>query len=197
MKRIGRTLLVLVLLSAPALAAAQSNVRVRGTITAVDAETLTVKSRDGQDLKLKLADNLTVAAAKAMTLEDLKPGDYVGVTAVRGADGAPMAREVHTIARTVPEGHGPWDLEPGSTMTNATIDAPVTASGNRELTLKYKGGSQTIRIPDGIPIVTQVPADRSYLKPGEYVFVSARKEPDGSLTALRVQVSKDGVRPPQ
>jgi len=197
MRRIGRTLLLLALLLAPALALAQSNVRVRGTITAIDAGVMTVKSRDGQDLTLKLADDLGVVAAKAMTLADLKPGDYVGVTAVRGADGAPVAREVHTIARTVPEGHGPWDLEPGSTMTNATIDAPVAASGNRELTLKYKGGSQTIRIPDGIPIVTQVPADRSYLKPGEYVFVSARKEPDGSLTALRVQVSKDGVKPPQ
>ena len=196
MRRIGRMLL-LALLLAPALAVAQSNVRVRGTITAIDAGAMTVKSRDGQDLTLKLADDLGVAAAKAMTLADLKPGDYVGVTAVRGADGAPVAREVHTIARTVPEGHGPWDLEPGSTMTNATIDAPVAASGNRELTLKYKGGSQTIRIPDGIPIVTQVPADRSYLKPGEYVFVSARKDPDGSLTALRVQVSKDGVKPPQ
>ncbi|HEY9447419.1 MAG TPA: DUF5666 domain-containing protein [Burkholderiales bacterium] len=197
MRRIGRTLLLLALLLPPALAVAQSNVRVRGTISTIDARAMTVKSRDGQDLTLKLADDLGVVAAKAMTLADLKPGDYVGVTAVRGADGAPVAREVHTIARTVPEGHGPWDLEPGSTMTNATIDAPVAASGNRELTLKYKGGSQTIRIPDGIPIVTQVPADRSYLKPGEYVFVSARKEPDGSLTALRVQVSKDGVKPPQ
>ncbi|MGE5525138.1 MAG: hypothetical protein ACM3SS_15605, partial [Rhodospirillaceae bacterium] len=94
-------------------------------------------------------------------------------------------------------GHGPWDSEPGSTMTNATVHAVVTASANRELTLKYKDGSQTIRIPDGIPIVTTVPADRSYLKPGEYVFVAARKDADGSLTALRIQVSKDGVKPPQ
>jgi NADPH:quinone reductase-like Zn-dependent oxidoreductase len=152
---------------------------------------------DGFDFLTIGHENFGRVEAVGPNVADLKPGDYVGVTAVRGADGAPVAREVHTIARTVPEGHGPWDLEPGSTMTNATIDAPVAASGNRELTLKYKGGSQTIRIPDGIPIVTQVPADRSYLKPGEYVFVSARKEPDGSLTALRVQVSKDGVKPPQ
>jgi hypothetical protein len=29
------------------------------------------------------------------------------------------------------------------------------------------------------------------------VFVSAQAAPDGKLTALRIQVSKDGVKPPQ
>lgn len=195
-----KTLMTALLVAAALVAAsatAQTNVRVRGTITEIGPDTLAVKSRDGQDIQLKLADNVTVAAAKALTPANIKPGDYVGVTAVRGADGALTAREVHTIARTVPEGHGPWDSEPGSTMTNATVHAVVTASANRELTLKYKDGSQTIRLPDGIPIVTTVPADRSYLKPGEYVFVTARKDPDETLTALRIQVSKDGVKPPQ
>lgn len=193
--------LVAVLAAAAALAAAdahaQSSVRVRGTITAVEPDRLAVKSRDGQDVSLRLAENVTVAAAEAMSFADLKPGQYVGVTAIRAPDGALTAREVHTIARTVPEGFGPWDTEPGSTMTNATIDAVVTAASNRELTLKYKGETQTIRIPDGIPIVTTVPADRSHLKPGEYVFIAAQKAPDGSITALRIQVSKDGVKPPQ
>ena len=32
--------------------------------------------------------------------------------------------------------------------------------------------------------------------PGEYVFVAAQTGADGVVTALRVQVSKDGVRPP-
>ncbi len=196
MKNVAAALLAAAALTAAA-AHAQTNVRVRGTITAVQQDTLALKARDGQELKLKLADNVTVAAAKALTLADLKPGDYVGVTAVQAPEGGLMAREVHTIARTVQEGFGPWDLEPGSTMTNATIDAVVTAAANRQLTLKYKGETQTIRIPDGIPIVTTVPADRSYLKPGEYVFVAAQKADDGTLTALRIQVSKDGVRPPQ
>ncbi len=133
----------------------------RGTITAFDGQVLLVQSRDGKDLKLQLAENATVAAAKAITLNDLKSGDYVGSTAMRGADGKLVAREVHTIARTVPEGHGPWDLEPDSTMTNANVAAVVTAAGGHELTLKYKGGSQKILAPEGTPIVTTVPADRS------------------------------------
>lgn len=196
MRKIASVLLAVAALAA-ANVSAQTNVRVRGTIAAVDGDTMRVRARDGQDLQLKLADNLTVAAAKALTLADLKPGDYVGVTAVRGADGAPTAREVHTIARTVPEGYGPWDLEPGSTMTNATVDALVTARSNQSVTLKYKGESQTIRVPDGTPVVTTVPADRSALVPGEYVFIAAQKDAEGKLTALRVQVSRGGVKPPQ
>ena len=45
-----------------AAASAQTNVRVRGTITAVDATSMSVKSRDGRDLKLALPENATVAA---------------------------------------------------------------------------------------------------------------------------------------
>ena len=111
--------------------AQQTNIRVRGTITAVDGNVLAVKSRDGKDLKLQLADNTTVATAKAITLADLKPGDYVGATSMKRSDGTLVAREVHTIARTVPEGHGPWDLEPGSMMTNANVGEIAQAANGR------------------------------------------------------------------
>jgi len=172
-------------------------VRVRGTVTALEGDTLSVKARDGKDLKLKLGDKLTVAGAKAITLADLKPGDYVGTTTTRDTQGRLVAREVHTIARTVPEGHGPWDLEPGSSMTNANIAKTVRSTSGHELTLEYKGGSQTVLVPDGVPVVTTVPADRSLLVPGAYVFISAQAAPDGSLTALRIQATRDGVKPPQ
>jgi hypothetical protein len=185
---------VLVLASA---ADAQTNTRVRGTITAFDGQVLAVKSRDGKDLKLQLAENSTVAAAKALTLNDLKPGDYVGVTALRSADGTLVAREVHAIPRTVPEGQMPWDLEPDALMTNANVTAVVKASGGHELTLEYKGNSQKILVSEGTPIVTTVPADRSLLVPGTYVFISAQVAADGTMTALRIQASKDGVKPPQ
>ena len=51
---------------------AQTNVRVRGTITAFDGTVLAVKSRDGKDLALQMTDKTTVAAAKAIPLTDLK-----------------------------------------------------------------------------------------------------------------------------
>ena len=176
---------------------AQKPMRVRGTITAVNGDVLSLKSRDGTDLNLQMTDKTAVAAAKAITLDDLKQGDYVGSTTQKRADGALVAREVHRIPRTVKEGHGPWDLEPGSMMTNANVASVMKAAEGEELTLEYSGGSQKILVLPGTPIVMTTPADRSYLKPGEYVFIAAQAEADGKITALRIQVSHGGVRPPQ
>jgi hypothetical protein len=115
---------------------------------------------------------------------------------MKRADGALVAVEVHYLPPNVPPGHAPWDLQPGSTMTNASVEAVVQSAGRRALTLRYKDGEQTILVPDGIPIVRAVPGSRADLAVGEYVFVAAQAAADGKLTALRIQVSKDGVRPP-
>jgi hypothetical protein len=184
-------------LSAVSADAQQKPMRIRGTITAFDGTMLSVKSRDGQDLVIELGEKASVATAKAMTLADLKQGDYVGSTTTTRADGALVAVEGHAIPRTVREGHGPWDLLPGSMMTNANIESIVQSDGGQELTLVYKEGSQKILVPPGTPIVTTVSADRSFLKPGEYVWLNAAVGADGKLTfSGRIQVSRDGVRPP-
>jgi hypothetical protein len=175
---------------------AQTAVRIRGTITAVDVNTLAVKSREGQDLRLMLDDNLGVTVAKAIRFEDIKQGDYVGSTATKRPDGTLVAVEVHYLPPAAAAGHTPWDLQPGSTMTNANVEAIVQSAGKRELTLKYKDGEQKILVPEGVPIVRAVPGSRADLVVGEYVFVAAQPAPDGKLTALRIQVSKDGVKPP-
>jgi hypothetical protein len=176
---------------------AQTTARVRGTITAFDGTMLTVKSRDGKELALQMTDQTTVAAAKAIALTDLKPGDYVGVTTVKRADDSLVAVEVHTLARTARAGSSPWDLQPDAMMTNANVTAVVQAAGGQELTLEYTGNTQKIFVPEGTPIGTTVPADASFLKPGEYVFVSTQVDAEGKMTALRIQVSKDGFKPPQ
>jgi len=195
--RIALLFSALAMMSAAALA--QNAVRVRGTITAIDGNVLSVKSREGQDLKIELAAKTTFAYVKALKLEDVKPGTPLGTSAVKGPDGKLIARELHLFSpeRGVPnEGHRPWDLEPGSTMTNAMVTAVAQAAGGREITLTYKDGKQQVIVPEGIPVVTAVEADRSLLKPGEYVVVAATLGADGKITATRVQVSKDGVKPP-
>jgi len=177
--------------------AQQKTQRIRGTITAFDGTMLSVKSRDGRDLVIELTEKASVAAAKVIALADLKQGDYVGSTTMKRADGALVAVEVHTIPRTVREGHGPWDLQPGSMMTNANIAPSELTAGGQELILEYKDGSQKILVPAGTPIVTTVSTDRSALKPGEYVWLNAEVGGDGKLTfSGRLQVSRDGVRPP-
>ena len=190
MKRLA--LLALVLVSS--LAVAQTPVRVRGTITALSGDVLSVKSRDGKDLQLQLAPDVGVSTAKKATLDELK-GKYVGVTAMN-KDGRLVAVEVHALPPQAKPGHMPWDLEPGSTMTNANLEGVAQVSGGNEITMNYQGGSQKILVPPGTPIVAFVPGSRADLKPGEWIFTSAGQQGD-KLLAQRITVSKDGVKPPQ
>ena len=53
----------------------------------------------------------------------------------------------------------------------------------------------TIVVPEGIPIVTVKPGDRSLLVPGAKVFVFAQTR-DGKLTAMRATVGRNGFAPP-
>ena len=177
---------------------AQTSLRVRGTITGLEGDVLSVKTREGKDLKLRLSDKTAVAAAKALKLEELKPGDYVGVTTQAKPDGALVAVEVHTIAPTVKPGHISWDLQPNTMMTNGHVEGAVAkTSAGQQLTLKYGDKTQTVVVPPGTPVVTTTPADRTALKPGEYIFTSAAVEADGTMSVQRIQVSRDGVKPPQ
>jgi len=185
-------LLAALLLSVSAFA--QTNVHVRGTITSLDGDVLSVKSRDGKDMKLNLTPDASVAVARKMTLADIKDGTYVGVTSVE-QDGKLVAKEVHLIPPQAPSGHMNWDLLPGSKMTNANLAAVAKASGGNQITLKYKDGEQKILVPAGTPIVGFDSGDRSALKRGETIWTNARVESDGKLVTNRVQVSKDGIKP--
>ena len=197
MKKSALLLAVGALLLASAAASAQTPMRIRGTITSLDGDTLSVKTRDGKDLKINLAPNFAVAAAKAVPLSAFGPGAYVGSTAKKNAAGVLVASEVHRLPPTAAPGHTPWDTSPGDTMTNANVAAVVKAAGGNELTLEYKGGSQKILVPDGTPIVDFVPGDKSLLVRGATVFAVASVGADGKISAPRVAVSKDGVKPPQ
>jgi hypothetical protein len=141
-----------------------------------------------------------VSSVLMVTIADIKPGDGLGTTAVARPDGTLVAREIHTFPPSlgVPnEGSRPWD-DAGASMTNARVSAVVQATEGRELTLTWKDGSRKLVVPENTPIVTGVDADRTFLRPGEYVYLNAQAGADGTLTAIgRVQVSKDGVRPPQ
>jgi len=179
---------------------AQDTVRVRGTIERVEGQTLVVKSREGAELKVVLADNALVVAIVKASLSDIKRGSFVGVTGMPQADGSQKAVEVHIFPeamRGTGEGHRPWDLQPQSTMTNANVEQTVAGVDGHTLTLKYKDGEKKIIVLPETAIVTYVPGDKSELKPGVKIFIAAaNKQPDGTLQAPRVNFGKDGLTPP-
>jgi hypothetical protein len=175
---------------------------VRGKISAVEKQALKVTTSAGEVL-LKLPDDVRIGGVEAAQLSDIAAGNYVGATAVKQADGNLKALEVHIFpesSRGTGEGHRPWDLQPGSTMTNANVEkveqVAVEKIQGQLLTLKYKDGEQKIFIPPGTPIVKNVPGDRSLLKPGTGVYVAAVRAEDGTLTAIRITAGVGGIMPP-
>jgi hypothetical protein len=171
-------------------------VRLRGTITSLDGDVLSVKTREGKDVKLQLAPDAQVVTTKKVSADEFKPGSYVGVTSLKGADGHLVAKRVHALGPQVPQMHGAWDSIPGSTMTNSNITGITKMGNGSELTLKNKDGEQKILVNSETEYYNFVPGTRADLKRGETIFTGARVEGDKFMTQ-RVAVSKDGVKPPQ
>ena len=173
--------------------------RIRGTVEKLDGQTLTVKSREGQQLTIALAPNFTVSAVVKKSLADIKAGDFVGAASAKGTDGKLHALEVLIFPealRGTGEGERPWDLVPDSLMTNATVAGMASAAQGQVLKVTYKGGESEILVAPNTPVVTFAPGDASLLRPGAAIFIGALKKPDGSLSAARVNAEKDGVKPP-
>jgi hypothetical protein len=181
----------------PSVSRAQQNINIRGLVSAFDGKVIDVKTRDGGDVKIALPDTVNVNATKAFTMADIKPGMVMGVTTIKRVDGATVAIDVRPIPPTAPQGLSPFDLQPGSTMTNAAVEAAVDSVGGQELVLNYKTGSVKVLVPPGTPMSQSTPGSRADIKAGETIFVSARAGDGGTFTAVRVQVSKDGVKPTQ
>jgi hypothetical protein len=175
-------------------------VRIRGTIESVDGAMLMIKSREGTDMKVRVTDNVAVFGVAKTEMSEIKPGSYIGVSAMPEPDGTQKALAVHIFPETqrgAAEGFRPWDLRPNSTMTNATVAETVKGTDGQNILVKYKDGEKKVVVPPDTPIVTFVAGDKSELKPGAKIIIfGAVKKDDGTLEANRVNVGRDGITPP-
>ena len=183
--------------------AQQQNVRVRGTVEKADGNMITVKSRDGADLTLKLKDDAVVRGIVKASLADVKGGSMVGITSMPQADGSLKAVEVHIFPanQNVNQTHSQWDLMPNTMMTNGQVQTSVAAVDGQVLTVQYKMGDKVdekkISITPQTVIVSYVPSDKAELKPGVKVFVAnAPKAADGTIDVSSISYGKDGMTPP-
>ena len=173
--------------------------RIRGTVDKLDGQNLMVKSRDGQTLTIELAANVAVITLVRKSVADIKAGNYVASTGVKGTDGKIHAIEVRIFpeaARGTGEGQYPWDLMPDSIMTNATVGKVDQAPQGPVLHVTFKGTESEYIVGPDVPVLANGPGDISLLKPGVAVFVIALKHEDGKLTSARLYAEKDGIKPP-
>ena len=197
----GFAALLIAVITATAALAQTTPTRIRGTISAIDGKTVTIVTREGPTVKINLADNWTVNLVAPVTMADIKEGGFVGIASLKGPDGSLNALEVLVFPAAMQaakpgEGHYPWDLQPESMMTNATVATVAAGGDGQTLKLEYKDGTQTIKVKPGTPIVTFLPGTQADAKVGAKVFVGAAKAADGTLMAPRLNVGKDGLTPP-
>jgi hypothetical protein len=193
--------MTLSLLAGAVLAQNAPNDVARATIERVspDGASLAVRTRGGEERAVRLSDKTIVMLVVPASLADVKPGVFIGVAALPGEGGELKAMEVHIFPeslRGIGEGHRPFDLAPGSTMTNGNVDARVNEVDGPKLTVAYKGGEQTIVVGPGTPIVELAPGARSDLKPGAAIVARGTRQDDGSNEARYLLVGKDGLVPP-
>jgi hypothetical protein len=198
----------LALLAAPALAQAPAGgppaggrpMNIRGTVESFADGVLTVKSREGPTVTVKVAPTVGISGMAKSSLADIKAGDYIASTSVKDADGKLHPIELHFIPdalrNVVQQIQTPSDLAPQSLMTNAIVQGVASAPQGETMSVTYKGGTAELVVAPDTPVVSYVAGDASLLKPGAAVYLTARKGDDGSLAAVRIVAEKDGVKPP-
>ena len=173
--------------------------RVRGMIESINGDLLIVRKNDGRNITMKMTPNASVTGVEKISLSDIAPGAYVGVTSVADAQGNQRATEVHLFPdslRGAGEGTRPWDTAPNSSMTNGRLDKVVTANDGHTLTVTYRGGEKQVAIGPETAVVKLVPAKHSDLQEGAKIVAATARTADGALETSRVSVGLNGITPP-
>jgi hypothetical protein len=201
MRKIALAAVVIGAFVVPALAQtppAAPPTRVRGMIEKVDGDNLTVKARDGATVKVAVTATTRIQSLVKKSLADVKVGDFLASTGMKGTDGKIHAIEVRIFPEATPDGgrQFAWDLGSDSVMTNATVGTVAEAPQGKLVHVKFKDGESEYSIGPEVPILAPVPGDKSLLKPGLAVFLAGPKGADDTVTAAFMYVEKDGVKPP-
>jgi len=194
-----RVVLLLGLALHAGFASAQQPTRIAGSVQSFDGRRLTVASEQLGTVTVEVADKAAIFAVSKATLADVKLGAFIGVGAMPQPDGSQRAIQVTIFAesqRGLGEGFRPWDRQPNSTMTNATVAETVDSVDGEVLTVKYKGGEKRIVVPPEAAILAYSAGDRSELKPGAHVAIlRAVKQEDGTLRTDRINIGRGDVVP--
>lgn len=198
--------------------------RMKGTIAAYDQATLKLDltTADHKTVSIALRPNTRVIYDQRRKLADIKASTFVGVGALKGADGKLRAQQVVVFPDSMNgmgEGQYPMgDPTSNRLMTNASVvEVAGAAAASGSLKLNYKGavaspdgtcsghagapgaagctGSADIAIAKGVPIIGMVVGDTSLLVPGAAISLLVITQPDGTLMSPALTVEKDGVKP--
>jgi hypothetical protein len=172
--------------------------RVRGELLSAQPETLIIKSRNGGDVQVKIDGKTVVVGLRKIALTDLTANAFVGIAAVPGRDNEQIAVSIHVFpesSRGFNEGSRPYDLKPGSSMTNGAIAERVKQVEDDLLVVKYKDGEKRFVVTPETSVVAFETGRQGELTSGAKVVATVEDRPDGTKYASRILVGRDGVVP--
>lgn len=173
---------------------------INGTVASLSGQTLEVSTIEHGEVAVTLSAQTRVVAQKAVSLAEVKAGEFIGTTAVQGADGKLRATEIHIFPeslRGLGEGHYPMGA-PATTMTNGDVEAvagsvagTTGAAGGKRLRITYKGGQSQVEVPANVSVTRMSITDATALRPGARITVlpaPGAHAGEGGLTAATVFV---------
>jgi len=160
--------------------AARRTPPLNGTVEALSGQTLLVNTTEHGEVSVTLPAATRIVAQRSASLAEVKSGEFIGATAVQGADGKLHATEIHIFPesmRGTGEGHYPMGA-PATTMTNGNVEAvsgSVTqsqgAGSGEQLRISYKGGQSQVEVPPGVSVTLMRIAGKSALQMGAHITV--------------------------
>ena len=170
-----------------------------GKLQSFDGKSLDVMTPAGA-VHIAVKEPLTTYKQIPSDLSHVATAPYIGVASTEQADGKQVAKQIFIFPpelRGAAEGSVLTD-PPGATthsrMTNGTVSRPshsrmtngtVQKSSGSTLVVNYQDGSQTISVPANVPVTEVVPQTVTF-SPGDVVYATTNKLPDGTLVTDKI-----------
>jgi hypothetical protein len=172
--------------------------RVEGVVTKISSTEVTLAETGGKVETIALVPDWLVLVSKRISVNEIKPGSYLGTTNTAKPDGTGRSIEVHV---SPPGARGPgldfvMDAATNTTMTNGVVGTVAKTSGGRLLDVNYGFGDRHITVPPGIPVVLNVPGGHELVKIGHTIRVTTFTPPTGSPVRQFITVGTHGAPPP-
>ncbi len=192
--------------------------RYRGTLAEFDGPFLTLTLAGKKTVTLGMTTQTRIVHNRALMLGDLQAGSYVGVAALKGADGKLRALGIRVYpASMAGQGEGAYPIDPANPMRlliNGAIGGTTPGGAGGVVTVVFHGGivaagapcigraaqggcsgGAEIQFARGVPIIAIEAGDTAQLLPGATLNVSAAPDATGTLVATSVTIERDAPPP--
>lgn len=164
-------------------------VRVNGVVTAISADSVTVKGADGKSTVLPLVRTWTAVVTKPVDIENIKPGSFVATANQNIDEKSGKSIELRIFEPGNKGGEGSRAMAaPNTTMTNGTVQTVKKGAGGRELDVTYPGGVRHIIVPPDVQVIGNMPAARDAVKVGATISANTTKDAEGVLRGTRIAI---------